>query len=274
MSIKVRGRKRANALYGELEPTITRAVSGDREALCHLCDTVARDVLYMATYLVSNPQDAEDLAQDVLYDVCKDICKLREPKAFKQWLTTITINKKNKYLTERTKRGILLDIEDYLEEFVEERNEYIPSISFENSEERKMILSLVQQLPERQREAVMLHYYSGYRVTTVAKIMDITHQNVSRYLILAREKLREDIKKHKSSEKKPVVMKFTIAPIGALLCEALKQEGMLFGVASETAELSVSSVAVTAIAGCAAGLIGLCILISPKAKNHRRSSDE
>jgi RNA polymerase sigma-70 factor (ECF subfamily) len=274
MSIKTKGRKTTKALYGELEPTIVKAVSGDREALCHLCDTVARDVLYMATYLVSNPQDAEDLAQDVLYEVCKDIHKLREPKAFKQWLTTITINKKNKYLSERTKRGVLLDIEDYLEEFVEERNEYIPSINFENSEERKMILALVQRLPERQREAVMLHYYSGYRVTTVAKIMDITHQNVSRYLILAREKLRADIKEYKSAEKNSAAMKFAMAPSGALLCEALKQESLLLGFVSEAAELSVSSVAITVIVGCAAGLIGLGMLISPKAKNHRRNGDE
>lgn len=56
-----------------------------------------------------------------------------------------------------------------------------------------MIKEIIDALPERQREAIVLHYYSGLNVTEAAKVMDISHAGVSLYLKLARKKIKEEL---------------------------------------------------------------------------------
>ena len=177
------------------EALVQMAIYGDKEALCELCEKIAKGVLYFTTYLVGNKTDSEDISQIILIRVFENIKSLREPKAFKAWLVKIIYNESNRFKKNSLKFGVLLDIEDYLENSIEVNNEFLPHEYVENAEKRQAVNEVLSSLTERQKETVMLHYFDGLSVTKVAEVMKITKQSVSEYLAVSREKLKRELVK-------------------------------------------------------------------------------
>ena len=177
------------------ESVVQEAIQGDREALCKLCEKIAKSVLYLVTHLSNNATDAEDISQLILIRVCENIKSLREPKAFNAWLVRIISNETNRFLRNKSKFGILLCIDDYLDNNIEVKEEFLPQEHLENIESRDAVSEVLSSISERQREAILLHYYDGLSVTEVAQVMKITKQSVSEYLAISREKLRRELVK-------------------------------------------------------------------------------
>ena len=192
------GNQRRNAALEEL---VKRAIGGNSDELFALVEEIAKGVLFRARHIMNNEMDAEDVSQEVLIHVCEKIRDLREPKAFKAWLGGIIINEAKRYMVKNAQRGIVLDIDDYLEKIIEQNDDFIPHDYAENEDTRKTVMGVISRLPRRQREAVILHYYDELSVTEVAEAMGVTHQSVSEYLALARKKLRGEL------EKQPILAK-------------------------------------------------------------------
>jgi len=181
--------------YDEIEALAGRAIQGDDKALYSLCEKLARSVLFRAKYMMGNEMDAEDVAQNVLFRVCENIRSLRQPKVFQAWLSRIIINESRRYMATRAKHGTVVDIDDYMEELVENDVGMLPCEYVEEKSLGHAIMEIILHLPSRQREAIILHYYDELKVTEVARVMNIPHQSASRYLSLAREKLRAELEK-------------------------------------------------------------------------------
>jgi len=211
------------------EALTAKAIEGDKEAICALCEAIAKNVLFRTKYILNNEADAEDVAQEVLIRVCENIGSLRSPKAFKAWLGGIIMNESNRHISKTLKKGTTVDIDDYIETFEDEREHIKPQGYVESSELRVAVMEILRSLPVRQREAVVLHYYDELSVIEVAQAMGITKQNVSKYLRLAREKLKSHI------ENAPVGSKLgamATVPIGAMIAEAIGTEALAFAPAN------------------------------------------
>jgi len=177
------------------EQLVERATQGDQDALCNLCEKIAKSVLFQVTHFLGGGQDGvEDVSQEVLVRVCENIGDLRSAKAFKVWLSRIIINEKNRYLAKNAKRTEVLNIEDYLENITEDNGEFLPQECAESAELRRAVMDIIDGLSMRQREAILLYYYEGLSVTQIAEAMEVTVQSASKHLILAREKLRRALR--------------------------------------------------------------------------------
>lgn len=177
-----------------IEDLVIGAIDGDSVALYRLCETMSKNILFRVKHLLGstmNEMDAEDVTQEVLISLCKDICTLREPKAFGKWLNSVIVNKTMTFIRATSDKA--LSIEEHAKDALERNIDYLPEEYFENSELREFMMDAIMKLPERQREAIMLFYYDEFSVTEVAKIMDISHQNVSRYLELAHGKMKLEL---------------------------------------------------------------------------------
>jgi len=185
-----------NSAQPELEALVVKAVCGDRSALSELCEKIARSVLLQMTYILGNKTEAEDVSQEVLIRVCENIRALRNPKAFKGWLSRIMVNEKNRYLAKHMKLGAMSNIDDhldYLESTAEDNIEFIPHRFVENEEMSRIMMDILSDLPMRQKEAIILHYYNDLSITEVAEVMKVTTQSVSKTIKIAREKLRSEL---------------------------------------------------------------------------------
>ena len=208
-----------------IEDLTIKSIEGDKDALCKLCEEIAKNVLFRTKYILNNETDAEDVAQEVLIRVCENIRSLRSPKAFKAWLGGIIMNESKRHMAKSAKKGTVVDIDDYIETFEDNRVDAKPQGYVENNEMRTAVLDILKRLPLRQREAVMLHYFDELNIVEVAQAMSITKQNASKYLSLAREKLKGEI------EKAPVGSKLgamAAVPVGVMIGEALCTEAIVF----------------------------------------------
>ena len=217
------------------ERLVEQAMTGDHGALTELCKSIARNVLFRVSCRLRNQMDAEDVAQEILIRVCQKIRGLNDAKAFAGWLNSIIINETNRFLSQDSKQADIVSIDDYDDvEYEEEYRVFLPDEFAIREEDRKMIMDIVKGLPDRQHEAVMLHYYENMNVTETAAAMGISKPNVVRYLALARDKIKNEIENQ--SKKTGRMYSIGLLPIGALLTQVLKQEAEL------TAPLSLAPV--------------------------------
>lgn len=85
---------------------IEKSREGDRFALNEI---IKRSRDYIRNYIRvklynSNINEAEDLCQDVCIYIYRGIAALRDPKAYKNWVTMLSLNKVYDFLRKKTKR--------------------------------------------------------------------------------------------------------------------------------------------------------------------------
>ena len=220
------------------EALVEKSIQGDKEAFGDLCGKISSSVMYQVSCLLNADENAEDITQEVLLTVYNGIKNLREPKAFKKWLSTIVMREKNKYLTAKLRRGVMVDIDDYLEQLLENRSEYMPTVSFENKEMCKIVKDLVTGLPERQKEAVVLHYYNEFSITDTAEIMGVTVQCASQHLTLAAKKIKRKLEEHPTISGQSISA-IVAMPIGVVLSEALQRGEAFYTLANQAVSQSI-----------------------------------
>jgi len=66
----------------------------------------------------------------------------------------------------------------------------ITNNNYKTSELRKMLLKNIQKLPKDQEEAILLHYFSGYKQREVSRILKKSDKATESLIIRARKKLK------------------------------------------------------------------------------------
>ena len=66
---------------------------------------------------------------------------------------------------------------------------------YNSNELRKMLLNNIQKLPTNQKEAILLHYFCGYKQKDVSNIINKTEKATESLIIRARKKLKTILQK-------------------------------------------------------------------------------
>jgi len=66
----------------------------------------------------------------------------------------------------------------------------ITNNKYNNNELRKILLNNIQKLPSHQKEAILLHYFCGYKQKEVSNILKKTDKATESLIIRARKKLK------------------------------------------------------------------------------------
>lgn len=159
------------------------ARSGDRDAFGELVERHYDFVYRIAWRWAGNRADAEDIAQDVCVRLGKAIRSFKGEGAFTTWLYAMTLNvardlkRKEKRDTVKTEAfGVHALIAGEAEE------------TADDSAER--LWTAVRQLPDKQREAVMLVYGEGLSHAAAADAMGLAEATVSWHVHEAKKRLK------------------------------------------------------------------------------------
>lgn len=133
------------------------------------------DMVYRIAYSYMNSRaDSEDIMQEVfikLYQSNKSFCNSEHLKA---WLIRVTVNKaKDELKACRRKQTQLIA-------------ECTDTAAMPNYE----LAEAMQTLGADYRVVVYLHYYEGYRIKDMSRLLSISEANVKTRLKRAREKLK------------------------------------------------------------------------------------
>jgi RNA polymerase sigma-70 factor (ECF subfamily) len=137
------------------------------------------DMMYkLATAQISNKADAFDVVQDVFLKIHIKMPKTSSPEHLKAWLIRAVINRCRDY--NRKNRNT----EELRESGLPAKNPFFDDPEYDLQE-------AVANLPPKYRTVLYLHYYEGYKIAEISKMLGVGESGIKKRLVKAREKLKD-----------------------------------------------------------------------------------
>jgi RNA polymerase sigma factor (sigma-70 family) len=162
---------------------VDRAKAGDRLAFSQLIENNYDFIFRTACKWTGKKSDAEDIAQEVCIKLATAIQSFDGRSAFTSWLYRVTLNMVRDMQRSTTRRGKNIDA------FTLVHPEDDPG-GQEESTAAKEIWAAVSELPEKQREAIMLVYGEDMNHAEAGLIMGCKEATVSWHIHEAKKTLR------------------------------------------------------------------------------------
>jgi len=175
-----------------LQLEVSAAAGGDRSAYGRLVNRHQNLVSSIALAIVGDVATSEDVAQDVFIHAWSSLSTLRNPHSFLPWLRQLTRNRAHKQLEAGGRRPWTLAREESL---LAEAADARPSAesALASEEQRRALARALEELPDEQREVLVLYYREDKSAHQVAELLGLSDDAVKKRLSRARAQLREDI---------------------------------------------------------------------------------
>ncbi len=165
---------------------IGRAVSGDRAAFAVLVERHYDFVFRVAFKWCGSRADAEDITQEVCVRLARAIRNFKGESRFTTWLYALTINAARD-LGRKSRREALK-----AEAWGEHDALFGEAAADDGDEERISVLwRLVGQLPDKQRDAVLLVFGEGLSHGDASDVMGCAETTVSWHIHEAKKRLKQ-----------------------------------------------------------------------------------
>jgi RNA polymerase sigma-70 factor (ECF subfamily) len=162
---------------------VNRAKAGDRQAFSQLIEDHYDFIFRTACKWTGKKSDAEDIAQEVCIKLATAIRQFDGRSAFTSWLYRVTINMVRDMQRSTSRRGKTVDA------FSLVHPEDDPG-GQEEAATAHQLWEAVRELPEKQREAIMLVYGEDMNHAEASTIMGCKEATVSWHIHEAKKTLR------------------------------------------------------------------------------------
>ena len=157
----------------------------DQRAFAELTTRYRRKLFATCYRMLGNPEEAEDAVQESFLKLWNYAASWDRKKAkLSTWLYTVTTNTCRDIL--RKRRAILVEHDDNRISDDDEGPDVV-----EAKQRGRIIKKAIQELPDRQRQALVLSYYQGMSHKEIGDIMDSTPKSIEGLVARARNDLKE-----------------------------------------------------------------------------------
>ncbi|UCH78155.1 MAG: sigma-70 family RNA polymerase sigma factor [Candidatus Coatesbacteria bacterium] len=170
---------------------VQRARRGDAEAFGLIVEEYRDRLFGLALGMVRNRDAAEDIVQEAFIKAYKNISGFRGESSIYTWLYRIAVNTAHNHLR-RTRRLSPVDFDDVAP--ILEARGLNPAQKAANAELGEAIEKAVHNLPPRQREVFLLHYFEQMTHREIAETLGITEGAVKANFFHAVQKLKGALK--------------------------------------------------------------------------------
>ena len=182
--------------FASIAADVRAAQSGSSDAMNRILTDVQDMVYYNCLRMLRNEPDALDASQEILITVYRKLGTLSDPAAYVGWVKRITANHCKNRLCKVNKEFLLSeneDGEDPFASFEDTDEQRIPDKAIDNAETRRMIVELIDRLPDEQRMCVILYYYDEMKTREIAQALGVSEGTVKSRLNYARKSIREGV---------------------------------------------------------------------------------
>lgn len=165
----------------------------DISALGELARRHQGNVVALAYRTMGRWDHAEDIAQEVFLKVYRAAGRYKPKAKFSTWLYRVTLNLCIDHQRRNAKRGVAFDPSSLENKGVE----YADGV--EREEISQIVRNAVMQLPQRQRQALVLYRYQGLSYDEICDVMETSRPAVESLLVRAYANLRKKLAKLKDS---------------------------------------------------------------------------
>ena len=176
---------------------IQRAKAGSQEAFAALVSAYETKTYYLALRYLNDREDALDATQEIFLRVYRFLPGFQEESEFSTWVYRLAVNVCKDMLRQRTRqRETSLDGWREGEEassldLPDER--YQPERLIEQKERSRLLSQAIAQLPETQREMILLRDVHGLSYEEIGKVLSLEAGTVKSRLFRARNLLRKKL---------------------------------------------------------------------------------
>ncbi len=163
---------------------IKSACNGDAQAFEVLVNRHYETMFKMAFKWCANRQDAEDITQEACVKLARGLNSFRHDSAFTTWLYRLTINAGKDWYKKQNRHPSNPDALETVQ----------ANSKSEDALYAQQVLSAVHQLPEGEKEALILVMSQGLSHKEAAKVLGIKESTVSWRIHEARKKLNAQFK--------------------------------------------------------------------------------
>jgi len=147
---------------------------GSGDALRRIYQKYKNDLLRLATILLNDVSDAEDIVHDVFVSFAQSAETLRLGGNLRSYLLTCVANRaRNKNRANQHRRAVGLDDAESVVSHANTPDQWLVA-----GEELKRWSTIMAQLPYEQREVVILHLRAGMKFRQIAQVQDISINTV------------------------------------------------------------------------------------------------
>jgi len=161
--------------------------NGSRNALEEIVDLYGDRLLRSAFILCNNETEAKDLVQETFVQAIQSAGTFQGRSALYTWLHGILLNLTRHHIRKQQKL-------DYVENIPEPEPDRRPETSpLDLNSASELLLSAIRQLSFQHREAVVLRYYQGMPLETIAEQAGVSIGTVKSRLFYALRELRKKL---------------------------------------------------------------------------------
>jgi RNA polymerase sigma-70 factor (ECF subfamily) len=166
---------------------IAAAARGDADAFTALVEKYQRRVLATAYRYIGEAPTAQDIAQEVFLKVWQKAGQFRRESGFSTWLYRIVVNQCLNYRRKRQSRREVPLEQDFLDDGAD------PDRELERERKSRLVREALQELPGRQRLALVLSQFDRCPYAQIAEMMGISRSSVESLIFRAKQNLKKRI---------------------------------------------------------------------------------
>lgn len=163
---------------------IRKIKNGDKNAFEQLVKRHYENIYAFCCRRTGDQNTAADLTQDIFLKLISSIYNYKFTGKFSNYIFTIAVNTCNDYF-----KKIKADINSELDEWPS--SDDTPLEAAIKSEENRLLLHRLNNLPDKQKEAIILHYYHNLKVKDIAKITGVPLPTAKSRIKQGLDKLRK-----------------------------------------------------------------------------------
>lgn len=166
---------------------LRRASAGDGLAFHALVDRHVERLFRLATSLVGNASDAEDVLQEALAGAFKGLARFEARSSVKTWLTRILVTQAAKWRRDRRRLG------EVIPQAAPHEQPLVRSAS-EGVDHRIDLQAALQRLSPEHREVLTLREFDGLSYEEIAEVLGVPRGTVESRLHRARAELKDKLR--------------------------------------------------------------------------------
>ena len=184
-------------MQDKLMETVGKAKLGDSEAATELYNLTERMVYFTALKIVSDEEEARNIVQDTYIKIFTELPNLHRDEAFISWVRLIVVNLSKDHM--KKCNPVLFraneDEEWMINSIPEISEDFLPQKYAKRKEKSRLVMQIIDSLPDAQRMTVIVYYYIGFTIGDVARIMEVSEDTVLNRLNYARMHIRDEVDK-------------------------------------------------------------------------------
>lgn len=223
-----------------LAQLVVRLQNGDMAAFDEIYKLTSEKAVFTSLKICKNKEDANDIVQESYMYLLEKVNDIKNPEAFTSWFNMVVASKTKNML--RKKNPVLFndnETEELVLDSIEDTDkDFHPPSDFEQTELRTEVMSLIDDLSDDKRAAVILFYYEEMTTKQIAESLGVNENTIKSRLVQAKKDLAKGVKELEKKNKSL----YGIAPV-PLIIWALRDSAKVTGKAFATSGKAAATLA-------------------------------